>query len=203
MAEGWLDLARYADSAGYADDPPRTIWPYRDWVINAFDKNMSFDKFTIAQLAGDLLPDATSDNKITAFHYTVVVNNEGGTIDEEFRSVAVVDRVNTTLSTWMVRQSHVPNVMTTNMIPCSRNFLVSMQFSIRLMRSKDESRLSIPWEPIDAKQALRKRVSRHSGGTRDEEGHSKKQVQPQGEHQVATTTEARGHLTKKNCRCEQ
>ena len=102
MARGWIDLARYADSAGYADDPPRTIWPYRDWVINAFDTNMPFDDFTVQQLAGDLLPDTTPDNKIaTAFHRNTLTNNEGGTIDEEFRSVAVVDRVNTTLSTWM------------------------------------------------------------------------------------------------------
>ena len=87
MARGWLDLARYADSAGYADDPPRTIWPYRDWVIRAFDNNMPFDEFTIAQLAGDLLLDTTHDNKIaTAFHRNTLTNNEGGTIDEEFRT---------------------------------------------------------------------------------------------------------------------
>lgn len=98
----WLDLARYADSAGYADDPPRTIWAYRDWVIRAFNANMPFDQFTIEQLAGDLLPDPTEEDRVaTAFHRNTMTNNEGGTDDEEFRNAAVVDRVNTTLSVWM------------------------------------------------------------------------------------------------------
>ena len=102
MARQWLDLARYADSAGYADDPPRSIWGFRDWVIAAFDANMPFDQFTIRQLAGDLLPGATRDDRIaTAFHRNTMTNTEGGTIDEEFRNVAVVDRVNTTFGTWM------------------------------------------------------------------------------------------------------
>jgi Protein of unknown function (DUF1553)/Protein of unknown function (DUF1549)/Planctomycete cytochrome C len=98
----WLDLARYADSAGYADDPSRTIWAYRDWVIRAINANMPFDQFTILQLAGDLLPASTVDQQIaTAFHRNTMTNNEGGTIDEEFRNVAIVDRVNTTMSVWM------------------------------------------------------------------------------------------------------
>jgi mono/diheme cytochrome c family protein len=102
VAREWLDLARYADSAGYADDRPRTIWGWRDWVIRACDANMPFDEFTIRQLAGDLLPDATADDRIaTAFHRNTLTNSEGGTIDEEFRVAAVVDRVNTTMSTWM------------------------------------------------------------------------------------------------------
>jgi hypothetical protein len=101
-ARMWLDLARYADSAGYADDPARTIWAYRDYVIRAFNKNLPFDKFTIEQIAGDLLPDPTEDQLVaTAFHRNTQTNNEGGTNDEEFRNVAVVDRVNTTFATWM------------------------------------------------------------------------------------------------------
>src|SRR3954471_15371935 len=101
-ARMWLDLARYADSAGYADDPPRTIWKYRDWVIRAFNENKPFDRFTVEQLAGDLLPTPTEDQLVaTAFHRNTMTNNEGGTNDEEFRNVAVVDRVNTTLTTWM------------------------------------------------------------------------------------------------------
>ncbi len=101
-ARQWLDLARYADSAGYADDPPRTIWAYRDWVIRALNDNMPFDRFTIEQLAGDLLPQPTDDQLIaTAFHRNTQTNNEGGTNDEEFRNVAVVDRVNTTMAVWM------------------------------------------------------------------------------------------------------
>jgi hypothetical protein len=98
----WLDLARYADSAGYADDPPRTIWAYRDWVIRAFNANLPFDRFTVEQIAGDLLPNPTEDQRIaTAFHRNTMTNSEGGTDDEEFRVAAVVDRVNTTLAVWM------------------------------------------------------------------------------------------------------
>jgi Protein of unknown function (DUF1553)/Protein of unknown function (DUF1549)/Planctomycete cytochrome C/F5/8 type C domain len=98
----WLDLARYADSAGYADDPPRTIWAYRDWVIKAINDGMPFDQFTIEQLAGDLLPNPTDEQFVaTAFHRNTLTNNEGGTNDEEFRNVAVVDRVNTTMAVWM------------------------------------------------------------------------------------------------------
>jgi hypothetical protein len=101
-ARKWLDLARYADSAGYADDPARTIWGYRDWVIQAINNNMPFDQFTVEQLAGDLLPDPTPSQLIaTAFHRNTMTNNEGGTQDEEFRNVAVVDRVNTTMAVWM------------------------------------------------------------------------------------------------------
>lgn len=98
----WLDMARYADSNGYADDGPRTIWAYRDWVIRAINSNMPFDQFTREQLAGDLLPNPTDDQLIaTAFHRNTLTNNEGGTNDEEFRNVAVVDRVNTTIAVWM------------------------------------------------------------------------------------------------------
>ncbi len=101
-ARKWLDLARYADSAGYADDPERTIWAYRDWVIKALNQDMPIDQFTIEQLAGDLLPEPTQDQLVaTAFHRNTLTNNEGGTNDEEFRNVAVVDRVNTTMAVWM------------------------------------------------------------------------------------------------------
>ncbi len=98
----WLDLARYADSAGYADDPPRVIWRYRDWVISALNSGMGFDQFSIEQLAGDLLPSPTESQLIaTGFHRNTMTNSEGGTDDEEFRNVAIVDRVNTTMQTWM------------------------------------------------------------------------------------------------------
>lgn len=101
-ASMWLDLARYGDSQGYQKDPlRRTIWRYRDWVIDAFNRNMPFDQFTIEQIAGDLLPDRT-DNQLlaTAFHRNTNTNDEGGTDDEEFRIVAVLDRVNTTFEVW-------------------------------------------------------------------------------------------------------
>ncbi len=98
----WLDLARYADSQGYSSDELRTIWAWRDYVIRSLNDNKPFDRFTIEQIAGDLLPDATDETRIaTAFHRNTLTNTEGGTDDEEFRSVAVVDRVNTTMAVWM------------------------------------------------------------------------------------------------------
>ena len=97
----WLDLARYADSKGYEQDAHREIWKYRDWLIDAFNADMTFDEFTIQQLAGDLLPDASKDQIIaTAFHRNTMNNDEGGTDDEEFRVAAVIDRVNTTWEVW-------------------------------------------------------------------------------------------------------
>jgi hypothetical protein len=101
-ASPWLDLARYADSQGYANDPDRTIWRYRDWVIDALNANLSYDRFTTLQLAGDLLPHPTTEQLIaTGFHRNTLTNTEGGTTPEEFRSAAVVDRVNTTMQVWM------------------------------------------------------------------------------------------------------
>ncbi|MEL7533607.1 MAG: DUF1549 domain-containing protein, partial [Bacteroidota bacterium] len=97
----WLDLARYADSQGYQKDRFRSMWRYRDWVINAFNADMPFDQFTIEQLAGDLLPHPTEEQMIaTAFHRNTMSNDEGGTDDEEFRVTAVIDRVNTTMEVW-------------------------------------------------------------------------------------------------------
>jgi hypothetical protein len=102
-ARVWLDLARYADSAGYGSDPLRpNLWPWRDWVIDALNRNMPYDQFTVEQLAGDLLPDATQEQLIaTAFHRNTMTNTEGGTDDEEYRIEAVKDRVNTTGQVWM------------------------------------------------------------------------------------------------------
>ena len=103
MARPWLDLARYADSKGYGSDPLRPyIWRYRDWVVDAFNRNLPYDRFTIEQLAGDLLPDATDETRLaTAFHRNTMTNTEGGTDDEEFRVAAVKDRVDTTAQVWM------------------------------------------------------------------------------------------------------
>jgi hypothetical protein len=101
-ARVWLDLARYADSKGYGSDPLRVIWRYRDWVIDAFNRNLPYDQFTIEQLAGDLLPEATPDQILaTAFHRNTMANDEGGTDDEEFRVAAVKDRAETTMQVWM------------------------------------------------------------------------------------------------------
>lgn len=100
-ASWWLDMARYSDTKGYERDVYRNIWRYRDWVIRAFNDDKPFDQFTTEQLAGDLLPDPTDDQLIaTAFHRNTMNNDEGGTEDEEFRTAAVLDRVNTTMQVW-------------------------------------------------------------------------------------------------------
>ncbi|HEV2273200.1 MAG TPA: PSD1 and planctomycete cytochrome C domain-containing protein [Acidobacteriaceae bacterium] len=111
-ASMWLDLARYADTQGYEKDRTRPgVWPYRDWVIDAFNHNMPYDQFVIAQLAGDLLPNKTFGDEIaTSFHRQTPNNTEGGTDDEEFRMLAVMDRVSTTWS--------VLNGITMNCVQC-------------------------------------------------------------------------------------
>lgn len=98
----WLDQARYADSNGYTFDNARVMWPYRDWVIDAINQDMPFDKFTVQQLAGDLLPEPTSDQIIaTGFHRNTLINEEGGTDAEQFRVESVIDRTNTTGTVWL------------------------------------------------------------------------------------------------------
>ncbi|HWG20127.1 MAG TPA: PSD1 and planctomycete cytochrome C domain-containing protein [Terracidiphilus sp.] len=111
-ASMWLDLARYADTKGYEKDDSRPgMWPYRDWVVEAFNRNLPYDQFVIKQLAGDLLPNPTFEDRIaTSFHRQTPNNDEGGTDDEEFRLVAVMDRVATTWS--------VLNGVTMNCVQC-------------------------------------------------------------------------------------
>ena len=102
MAMPWLDGARYADTNGYHIDNERFMWPWRDWVIGAFNDDMPFDQFTVEQLAGDLLPDATRSQIIaTGFNRNHMINFEGGAIPEEYQTEYVIDRVNTTSTVWM------------------------------------------------------------------------------------------------------
>ncbi len=101
-ARHWLDLARYADSNGFQRDGFRTVWPYRDWVVRAFNEGLPFDRFTVEQLAGDLLPNATGAQQIaTGFNRCTTVNVEAGVDQEEDRVNAVFDRVNTTATVWL------------------------------------------------------------------------------------------------------
>ena len=111
-ASMWLDLARYADTMGYEADLARPgVWAYRNWVIDAFNRNLPYDEFVKKQLAGDLLPDATFEDRIaTSFHRQTPNNQEGGTDDEEFRLIEVMDRVATTWS--------VLNGVTMNCVQC-------------------------------------------------------------------------------------
>ncbi len=102
MARYWLDAARYADTSGYQYDRERTQWVWRDWVIHAFNTNMPFDEFTVEQIAGDLLPDATDQTRLaTGFNRNHPITIEGGVIDEEYRTEYVVDRVVTTSTVWL------------------------------------------------------------------------------------------------------
>ena len=102
MAMWWLDVARYADTDGFQADSNRENWPWRDWVVEAFNSNMRFDQFTLEQFAGDLLPSATAEQKLaTAFHRNHMTNGEGGRDPEESRVDYVLDRVNTMGSVWL------------------------------------------------------------------------------------------------------
>jgi cytochrome c553 len=101
-ARPWLDLARYADSNGFEKDRLRVMWKYRDWVINALNEDMPFDRFTIAQIAGDMLPEPTDDDRVASgFHRNTMLNQEGGIDVEEARWETLVDRVNTTATVWL------------------------------------------------------------------------------------------------------
>ena len=101
LAAMWLDLARYSDTFGFEKDPHRNIWPFRDWVINAFNQDLPFDQFTIKQLAGDLIESPSAHDLIaSSFHRNTQNNTEGGTDDEEWRMAAVMDRVSTTWTAW-------------------------------------------------------------------------------------------------------
>lgn len=102
MAMQWMDLARYADTHGYHIDSHRDMWPWRDWVISAFNRNMPFDQFAVWQLAGDLLPNATREQRVaTGFHRNHMINFEGGAIPEEYQAAYVADRVETTATVFL------------------------------------------------------------------------------------------------------
>ncbi len=102
MAQPWLDAARYADTNGYQNDGERSMWRWRDWVIDAYNRNLPFDQFTIEQLAGDLLPEATQQQRLaTGFNRNHRGNGEGGIVPEEYAVEYVVDRVDTTATVWM------------------------------------------------------------------------------------------------------
>lgn len=102
MAQGWLDVVRYADTIGYHSDTPRNVWPYRDWVIQSFNDNKPFDKFTIEQLAGDLLPDANQSTKVgSAFNRLLLTTEEGGAQSKDYEARMLTDRVRAVGAAWM------------------------------------------------------------------------------------------------------
>jgi hypothetical protein len=145
-ARRWLDLARYADTNGYEKDRPRSIWPYRDWIINSINADMPFDQFTVEQIAGDMLPNATIDQKIaTGFHRNTMLNEEGGIDPLEFRFHAMTDRVATTGQVWLGLTIGCAQCHTHKFDPITqREYYEFMAF----LDNADEPDLALP-DPID------------------------------------------------------
>jgi hypothetical protein len=138
----WLDLARYSDTNGYEKDRPRTMWPYRDWVIKALNDDMPFDQFTIEQLAGDMLPGATNDQRVaTGFHRNTMLNEEGGIDPLEYRFYAMVDRVATTGTVWMGLTTGCAQCHTHKYDPITHTDYYGL---MGLMNNADEPDLLIP-----------------------------------------------------------
>ena len=132
-ARRWLDLARYSDTNGYEKDRPRSMWLYRDWVIKALNDDMPFDQFTIKQVAGDMLPNATIDDIVaTGFHRNTMINEEGGIDPQEFRFYANVDRVGTTGAVWLGLTLACANATHINTIRSYTKSFIS--YSLSLMK---------------------------------------------------------------------
>ena len=127
----WMDAARYGDTSVFHDDGPRDMWPWRDWVLNAYKNNMPFDQFSIEQLAGDLLPNPTDQQKVASgFNRNHATTDEGGVIAEEFRVEYVVDRVKQLEMSGWVLPWNVPSATIINTILFHRrNILSSMPFT--------------------------------------------------------------------------
>jgi hypothetical protein len=150
-ARRWLDLARYADTNGYEKDRDRPIWPYRDWVIRALNDDMPFDQFTIRQIAGDLLPDATPDDIVaTGFHRNTMINEEGGIDPLEFRYLAMVDRVGTTGATWLGLTTACAQCHTHKFDPLTHTDYFAL---MALLDNADEPEWLIPGPDLDRRRA--------------------------------------------------
>jgi hypothetical protein len=143
-ARKWLDLARYADTNGYEKDRPRTIWPYRDWVIRSLNDDLPFDQFTIRQIAGDMLPEPGVDDLVaTGFHRNTMLNEEGGIDPLEFRYLAIVDRVGTTGTTWLGLTTACAQCHTHKYDPLTHTDYFSL---FALLNNADEPEWIIPSE---------------------------------------------------------
>lgn len=147
----WLDAARYADTNGYEKDLPRSIWPYRDWVIRAFNQNMPFAQFTVEQLAGDLLPNATLDQHVaTGFLRNSMLNQEGGVDPEQFRVEGLIDRVDALGKTFLG--------LTINCAQCHNHKFDPIKQSeyyqfYAFLNSDDEPEIEVPDEQLLQKRA--------------------------------------------------
>ena len=150
-ARRWLDLARYADTNGFEKDRPRSIWPYRDWVVKALNADLPYDQFSIKQLAGDLLPGATPDDLIaTGFHRNTMLNEEGGADPNEYRFYAMVDRVGATGAAWMGLTLNCAQCHTHKYDPILHTDYYSV---MALLNNADEPTYFIPPPDLEAKQA--------------------------------------------------
>lgn len=150
-ARRWLDLARYADTNGYEKDRDRTMWPWRDWVVEAINEGMPFDQFTVLQLAGDMLPDATVEQRVaTGFHRNTMLNEEGGIDPLEFRFHAMTDRVATTGTTWLGLTLGCCQCHTHKYDPISHHEYYQL---MALLNNADEPSLPLPDESIDRQWA--------------------------------------------------
>jgi len=156
-ARRWLDLARYADTNGYEKDRDRSIWPYRDWVIRAINDDMPFDEFTIRQVAGDLVPGATTDDIVaTGFHRNTMINEEGGIDPLEFRYLAVVDRVGTTGAAWLGLTTACAQCHTHKFDPLTHTDYFGL---MALLDNADEPEWRIPSADRQSREAdLRRRI---------------------------------------------
>lgn len=158
-ARKWLDLARYSDTNGYEKDRDRSIWPYRDWVIHALNQDMPFDRFTIEQLAGDMLQESTVEQKIaTGFHRNTMLNEEGGIDPLEYRYLAMVDRVNTTATTWLGLTLGCAQCHTHKYDPIQHDEYFSF---MALLNNADEPSIQVPEPGVDAKrEEIKKQIER-------------------------------------------
>ena len=148
-ARVWLDLARYADTSGYTEDSDRSMWPYRDWVVRSLNADTPFDRFTIQQIAGDLLPNATLDDRIaTGFHRNTMLNDEDGVDPLEYRFYAMVDRVNTTSTTWLGLTLGCAQCHTHKYDPIPQRDYYSF---LALMNNTEEPELKVP-DPVITEQ---------------------------------------------------
>ena len=157
-ARNWLDLARYADTNGYEKDRPRSIWPYRDWVVEALEDDMPYDRFTIEQLAGDMLPDPTTDQLVaTGFHRNTMLNEEGGIDPLEYRYHAMVDRVATTGTVWMGLTTGCAQCHTHKFDPITHTDYFSL---MALMNNADEVSIPVPSPELEKRRAaIEKRIA--------------------------------------------
>lgn len=155
----WLDQARYADSNGYSIDGPREIWKYRDWVVNALNRDMPFDQFTIEQLAGDLLPDATVEQRVaTGFHRNTQINQEGGIDREQFRIDSIFDRVATTGTVWLGLSIGCAQCHDHKFDPVSQKEFYQM---FAFLNNQDEPSIKVYPDEVDAPELMteQKRVT--------------------------------------------